>query len=468
MKNKYATLFSAFLLIASVYSTSIQAQGLIVNELSNGAAGSQEYIEFVVVGSQMQKTGFVNLKGWILDDNGGGALSPTGGSRGIASGHYRLGQCFENIPIGAIIVIYNAREPYGGLPADDPNDSNEDMVYVLPSNHSCLEICTEFPTSTNSNYGLPNCGTSGYKSSTEASWESLLALSNSTDGFQTRMPDGTLYHALGYGLSSYTAASIHIDLGGGNAINNMSGGSGNTYIYSCGVLSNSNNFQRVGHATGSPGAVNNVDNENLIDNIRIGEFDYTNWGNPLNCERTMPLPLHLTNFGVSPKAMQNNELNWTLVTVDPYSFVEIQRSKDGIQFESIATLELEATMEERHYQYMDYTPYLTTYYRLKFTEPNAPMSYSDIRVVTHQKWNEQNVTIYPNPTQGDITLTFSESLDEHIQYEIIDILGRVLVKGDMALYQNNIQISTVDLAKGNYYLRLSGDKIQMTRKFIKN
>lgn len=463
MKTLLQTLFGT-LFLSTFIPTSVHAQGLIVNELSNGGAGTKEYIELLVVGSATKKIGTVDLSNWIIDDNGGGALSPNISDVGIANGHVRLSaSCFSNIPIGSIIIIYNADDLHVNLPAPDIADSNNDNVYVIPHNSTCLEYCSSLPSSGNNNYGLPNCNNVGYIGN--RSW-GVMGLSNTNDGFQTRMPNGTLYHALGYGLSSYTPTTpISEQLGGGFALNHFIGAPQYAFAYACGSLIDAANINRINFADATPGAANDAANAILIDNIRNGSFDYTDWSNPDNC--TFPLPLHLTSFGVSAKEFQVNLLNWTLVTVDPFSYVEIQRSKDGINFTTIERLPLEATMEERQYTYEDKTPYFTTYYRLKFTEPTAPTSYSEVRVVTHNKVNNNTVLLYPNPTQGNLNITLQEALNTNARFEILDVLGRVVLSGEIPAENNFLQLNTYELEKGNYFFRLFGEAFSTTQKFIK-
>ena len=52
-------------------SQSIFANGIIVNEASNGTSGAREFYELLVVGSASNPTGAVDLDGWIVDDNNG-------------------------------------------------------------------------------------------------------------------------------------------------------------------------------------------------------------------------------------------------------------------------------------------------------------------------------------------------------------------------------------------------------------
>ena len=63
-------------LIATI-SHQINAQTLIMNEVSNGATGNQEYVEFVVVSNTVTYNcssptpPCIDIRNWIFDDNSG-------------------------------------------------------------------------------------------------------------------------------------------------------------------------------------------------------------------------------------------------------------------------------------------------------------------------------------------------------------------------------------------------------------
>ena len=119
--------------------------GLFINELSNGPSEGmrrQEYIELVAVGAASNPAAPVNLTGWLIDDNNFPAAA-----QGTARGHIIFGDCYNAVPPGSILVIYNAEDRNAALPPDDPNDTNpKDGVYIIPDISSCLKQCNSNPT----------------------------------------------------------------------------------------------------------------------------------------------------------------------------------------------------------------------------------------------------------------------------------------------------------------------------------
>jgi len=129
--------------LLAFYSTtfSLFAQTLIINEVSNGSAGNQEYIEFVVIDDNafydcgISAPPCVDIRGWIIDDNSG-----YHGAGGVAGGcnRFSLDPFWQCIPIGTIIVVYNNIEPNINLPADDLSMSDNNCRLVIPINNTQL------------------------------------------------------------------------------------------------------------------------------------------------------------------------------------------------------------------------------------------------------------------------------------------------------------------------------------------
>ena len=106
-------------LILIIRISNVFSQGAIINEFSNGASGSKEFIELLVIGNNANPNDPVDLSGWIIDDNNGDFQS-SGAEFAIGRGHFQLGSCFSSIPPGVLIVIYN----------DD--DLNNELLNIQP------------------------------------------------------------------------------------------------------------------------------------------------------------------------------------------------------------------------------------------------------------------------------------------------------------------------------------------------
>jgi gliding motility-associated-like protein len=116
-------------------------QTLIINELSNGPSGNQEYIEFLVVDNSIQydcnttQPPCIDIRGWIFDDNSG-----YHGTGGVAAGAARFSynSLWACVPVGTIILIYNNQDPNVNLPPDDVSLTDGNCRLVIPMNHPTL------------------------------------------------------------------------------------------------------------------------------------------------------------------------------------------------------------------------------------------------------------------------------------------------------------------------------------------
>ena len=131
----------ALILLLSVCVLGVKSQTLIMNEVSQGESGGQEYVEFVVVDSTAvyNCTGSdppcIDIRGWIIDDNSG-----YHGTTGIASGACRFSNdlLWSCVPLGTIIVVYNDSDPNVELPADDVSLLDGNCVIVAPISSTAL------------------------------------------------------------------------------------------------------------------------------------------------------------------------------------------------------------------------------------------------------------------------------------------------------------------------------------------
>ena len=74
--------------------------------------------------------------------------------------------------------------------------------------------------------------------------------------------------------------------------------------------------------------------------------------------------------------------------------------------------------------------------------------------------NKQNLSMYPNPTSGFVTLSFN-STNQHNLIEVIDVAGRVLVR--LGSIQNTMNLDLSSLENGMYVVRISNNRGINTR-----
>ncbi len=402
--------------------------GLLINEFSNGTGGAEEYIELVVIGSESNPNGPVDLTGWIIDDNNG----DFGGS-GTAPGYIALGTSFNNMYPGDIIVIYNESDPNPELPGNDPTDSDGDHVYVLPAN-AYPHIVAD---NSSSNYNTTPLPTE------TGSWSSDLALRNKGDVVQVRCPDGTLFHALTYGDNDPNGQQGALEPNGAS-------GSGKKKIYSlgCGGIFNADSYSTIS-ASGNetPGAGNDATNQTFIDNLASGNIDYNALLSDQSNNCPEILPIELLSFKANLQEDKYVKIHWTTASETNNDFFSIERSKNGIDFETIGIINGQGNSNNIvDYVFTDENPYQdVSYYRLKQTDFDGQWSHSPVETIKNTAFNHNvTINIYPNPSNGIF------SIDRNVQKaDIINSLGQVVLTVNQAKTFN-----LTHLPEGVYYAKI--------------
>lgn len=191
---------------AALVAGVLQGQTLIVNEFSNGPEGSMEYIEMLVVPDgpvdpcTPTTSTCLDLRGWIIDDNNG-----YHGSGGVAQGaaRFALHPLWSCVPLGTLIVIYNAEDPNPALPAVDISLTDGNCSLVIPSSNLTLFEYTNTTPPT-----APCSYPGGWGTDPTPTWQSNLALANSGDCARISDAAGCMVFSLCYGNVSQNA-SVH-------------------------------------------------------------------------------------------------------------------------------------------------------------------------------------------------------------------------------------------------------------------
>ena len=153
-----------------------------------------------------------------------------------------------------------------------------------------------------------------------------------------------------------------------------------------------------------------------------------------------------------------NKLEWATAKEENTSYFEITRSSDGINFETIGSLNAKGnSTENSYYSFNDQNPFNgLNYYRLRLFNTDGTTELSDI-VVLNIKDSGKNFGFYPNPVSDEIFYQFSADFSEDIQIEIIDVLGRTLRTNILKSVAgtNNLRTDMKDLVPGTYNIRVT-------------
>ncbi len=213
-----AALKQLALLISLMSYQFSQAQSIVINEVSQGSSGNQEYVEFLVTGPTLvnctDTPPCIDLRGYIFDDNNGFLNGfPTTGV-GIAAGACRFSNdpFWACIPAGTLIVIYNDADPNTSLAPQDLTMADGNCMINIPVSSALFEKHTTLPSSANSSYSVGGWVAGG-------SWTNI-SMANAADGFQIYAPTNTTtpVFSIGWGPTNNLG---DIYMGSGSAAGNV-------------------------------------------------------------------------------------------------------------------------------------------------------------------------------------------------------------------------------------------------------
>jgi gliding motility-associated-like protein len=217
--NFVSAAFKNLVLVLSLFSCSISfAQSIVINEVSQGSSGNQEYVEFLVTGPTLvnctDTPPCIDLRGYIFDDNNGFLNGfPTTGV-GIAAGACRFSNdpFWACIPAGTLIVIYNDADPNTSLAPQDLTMADGNCMINVPVSSALFEKHTTLPSSANSSYSVGGWVAGG-------SWTNI-SMANAADGFQIYAPTNTTtpVFSIGWGPTNNLG---DIYMGSGSAAGNV-------------------------------------------------------------------------------------------------------------------------------------------------------------------------------------------------------------------------------------------------------
>lgn len=200
-----------------------------------------------------------------------------------------------------------------------------------------------------------------------------------------------------------------------------------------------------------------------------GAFADWNISTPASCSARQidvdcTLPVELISFDA---VKQNNQsvLSWSTASEKNNKHFVIQRSSDGIQFESIGSLLGKGSSSStQYYAFVDNQPLQgLNYYRLKQVDDDGSVSYSRILQLLYDK--ALDITVYPNPSRDIFQLSIAE--EAALQAELYNTLGQRMSEQLNAISATDFMINLSDKSDGIYYLKILYHQQVYTLKLIK-
>ena len=174
-----------------------------------------------------------------------------------------------------------------------------------------------------------------------------------------------------------------------------------------------------------------------------------------SCGASNPLPVELLSFTAQKKS-KGVLLEWETATEVNNAFFQIERSRNGKEFDAISKVEGIGNSDiTQSYQLLDENPGSgINYYRLKQVDFDGAFEYHPIVSVDMGPIKEASLQLFPNPSIDKVTVILPSEVEGEADLVIYNALGQ-LVKTttiDLVKGNNNTELDVQDLAKGRYTL----------------
>lgn len=174
-----------------------------------------------------------------------------------------------------------------------------------------------------------------------------------------------------------------------------------------------------------------------------------------------PLPISLTDFTAMLSGNQVN-VKWTTATEQNNDFFTVERSQDGMNFESLTTVNGAGNSTRTlNYTYTDIKPYFgVSYYRLRQTDYDKNSTTSKIVSVNNE--GSKNVVIYPNPAHDEVNIQLrGEAGSEISLYNLFGQRVRYI-----SATETRITLDVSMLPKGVYIVKINRQGLTESHRII--
>jgi hypothetical protein len=177
--------------------------------------------------------------------------------------------------------------------------------------------------------------------------------------------------------------------------------------------------------------------------------------NPNLCMAGGLLPLTLLEF----KGQESNrviDLFWKTTHEENVSLYEVQRSTDGLHFETIGLVFSIESSSSNLYKFSDQHPAPgINYYRLNMVDKDKSQKHSNLISFRVGATTETGVAIHPNPTSGSIRMQFNGISNNTYRIELRNAVGQLIQTKTINITrygQTEYLMRPVSMAPGTYFI----------------
>jgi len=180
----------------------------------------------------------------------------------------------------------------------------------------------------------------------------------------------------------------------------------------------------------------------------------------LSLKHTDPLPVELISFS-GERNNENVSLYWTTASETNNDFFEIQRSVNSVDFYATSKVQGAGNSNKKiNYYYTELNDDSKLYYyRLKQVDFDGKYSFSNIIAIAGN--STKNITVYPNPSFGNITI---RNIEPFQVISIINSSGQILQQ--LVSTSENLNLNLGKWGNGIYYISIQGGNNVKTQRVI--
>ena len=203
---------------------------------------------------------------------------------------------------------------------------------------------------------------------------------------------------------------------------------------------------------------------NLNNGLSNTEFYNGSNNNGVVC---IPAPLDLLRFVAQPEG-RNVRLLWATENETDMDYFELQRSVDGVHFDSIAT-QTALNQPSARYEYLDErVPEASiVYYRLEQFEKNGARSFGPVRSVRFPQARIR-LALTPNPAWRSVVVSVAVPDEITVSLQVMNAAGAVLYsqRHELAKGENVITLAVTDWPEGTYVVSLLSGTERLEQRLV--
>jgi hypothetical protein len=204
---------------------------------------------------------------------------------------------------------------------------------------------------------------------------------------------------------------------------------------------------------------------------RTNVSEWSNWGFAGGGDNA--LPVELVHFAA--ECTDNGILlQWTTASEQNNDYFILEKSENGIDFQSIAIINGSGTTNAfTHYEHLYHTPSgVTEYFRIvQLDYDGTPTTYSpvSVRCGSSQATDYPSIQVYPNPFTDYVTVVLQKMDESPVLVELYDKMGKLLWSEQMEISKENKQfvLHLSHLSMSVYELRVSNQRHKLNARIVK-